>query len=216
MGGLFQTLRFRAPSDTIALMVIASHVIFTTYGFWLPNDPRGSWSDFVRSWEVLRFGQATKTTARRSLARDTHDIATRLKAKEALCYPPVKFTGRQALSVAEGFAFAIERSQYGVYACSILPDHVHMVVARHRYGAEQIVRRLKQAGTLRLTADGLHPLGAWRTATGKPPTPWVRRCWTVFLDDDRAVRRAIGYAEANPSREGKPPQRWSFVTPYGG
>jgi len=28
-------------------MVIASHDIFTFYGFWLPNDPRGSWS--VRS-----------------------------------------------------------------------------------------------------------------------------------------------------------------------
>lgn len=25
-------------------MVIGYHVIFSTYGFWLPNDPRGSWS----------------------------------------------------------------------------------------------------------------------------------------------------------------------------
>ncbi len=197
-------------------MVIASHVIFTTYGFWLPNDPRGSWSDFVRSWELLKFGEATKTTARRSLARDEHDVQLRLEAKQALRYPPVKLTGRQALSVAEGFAFAIERSRYRVYACSILPDHVHMVVARHRYGAEQIVRRLKQAATLRLTADGLHPLDACRTVAGKPPTPWVRRCWKVFLDDDRGVRRAIRYAEQNPLREGKPAQNWSFVTPYEG
>lgn len=195
-------------------MVIASHVIFTTYGSWLPNDPRGSWSDFVRSWELLKFGPATKTAARRSLARDKHDIAARLKAKEALRYPPVKLTGRQALSVAKGFAFAIERSQYRVQACSILPDHVHMVVARHRYGAEQIVRRLKQAASLRLIADGLHPLGAWTTAAGKPPTPWVRRCWKVFLDGDRAVRRAIGYVQTNPTRAGKPLQTWSFVTPY--
>src|SRR5438034_5148372 len=42
-------------------MVLASHGIFTAYGFWLPNDPRGSWSDFVRSWELfLAGGFATK------------------------------------------------------------------------------------------------------------------------------------------------------------
>lgn len=30
-------------------MVLAYHVIFGAYGFWLPNDPRGSWSKFVAS-----------------------------------------------------------------------------------------------------------------------------------------------------------------------
>ena len=49
-------------------MVLAYHVIFGAYGFWLPNDPRGSWSDFVGAWELLRFGKATKTTERRSVA----------------------------------------------------------------------------------------------------------------------------------------------------
>jgi len=34
-------------------MVRAYHVIFGMYGFWLPNDERGSWSDFVGSWELL-------------------------------------------------------------------------------------------------------------------------------------------------------------------
>lgn len=55
-------------------MILASHVIFGTYGFWLPNDPRGSWSDFVGSWELARFGRATKVTTRRSLAREPHDV----------------------------------------------------------------------------------------------------------------------------------------------
>ena len=91
-----------------------------------------------------------------------------------------------------------------------------MVVGRHSYGAEQIVRRLKQAATLRLTDDGLHPLGDYRTAADKSPTPWVRRCWKVFLSSDRAVDRAIRYARENPLREGKPAQKWSVVTPYEG
>ena len=60
--------------------VIAIHVIITTYGFWLPNDPRGSWSDFVGAWELLKFGRATKVTTRRSLAKVAHDREKRLAA----------------------------------------------------------------------------------------------------------------------------------------
>src|SRR4051812_39201122 len=44
----------RAPLRVVANqreMIVGYHVIFSAYGFWLPNDPRGSWSDFVGSWE---------------------------------------------------------------------------------------------------------------------------------------------------------------------
>jgi hypothetical protein len=54
-------------------MVLASHCIFTAYGFWLPNDPHGSWSEFVRSRELLRFGKATKIQDARSVACREHD-----------------------------------------------------------------------------------------------------------------------------------------------
>jgi len=45
---------------------------------------------------------------------------------------------------------------------------------------------------------------------------WSKRCWKVFLDDEEQIRRAIAYVEENPLKEGKPPQRWSFVTPLDG
>jgi hypothetical protein len=32
-------------------MILAYHSIFSMYGFWLPNDPRGSGSDYVASIE---------------------------------------------------------------------------------------------------------------------------------------------------------------------
>ena len=51
-------------------MVLASHLIISAYGFWLPNDPRGSWSDFVGSWELLKFGPATKVNDSRNYAKD--------------------------------------------------------------------------------------------------------------------------------------------------
>src|SRR5262245_41552915 len=114
-------------------MVLAYHVVFSTYGFWLPNDPRGSWSDFVGSWELFRFGSATKTDERRSLAGDPHDWGERIAAKQALKYPAVSFSGRQARAVGRGFARRVENSELTVWACAILPEHIHMVIARHSY-----------------------------------------------------------------------------------
>ena len=49
-------------------MIIGYHSIFGMYGFWLPNDPRGSGSDYVASWELFRHGAATKVASRRSVA----------------------------------------------------------------------------------------------------------------------------------------------------
>jgi len=131
-------------------MVRAYHVIFTAYGFWLPNDPRGSWSDYVRSWEIFRHGPATKTDLRRSHARDEHDHRKRRAAKQSLRHPPVTFTGRQGLSVAEGFRNAIARSGYRFGACAILPDHVHAVIARGAHEIEKIVGQLKGEATKQL------------------------------------------------------------------
>src|SRR5882757_5451494 len=131
-------------------MVLGSHVIFGAYGFWLPNDPRGSWSDFVGAWELFRYGRATKTCERRSLASQTHDVAARLAAKKALKRPAVQFSGIPARAVGSGFADYSCRSGLEVLACAILPDHVHWVLARHRLNAGQLVIQLKSAATRHL------------------------------------------------------------------
>src|SRR4051812_43899841 len=49
---LAATRRGARPRHPEKSMIVGYHVIFSTYGFWLPNDPRGSWSDFVGSWEL--------------------------------------------------------------------------------------------------------------------------------------------------------------------
>src|SRR5437868_1302031 len=153
-------------------MVLASHGIFSAHGFWLPNDPRGSWSDFVRSWELFRYGPATKTTERRSLAYDPHDHDLRERAKTALKYPPVLFTGEQARAIATGFARAIHESNYRILACSILPDHVHVVPQRHEYPVERIIGHLKARATQQLVAEGLHPFARLIT-NGRFPSVWA-------------------------------------------
>jgi REP element-mobilizing transposase RayT len=195
--------------------VVAYHAIVTNYGFWLPNDPRGSWSDVVRSWELfLAGGPATKTDTRRSVAGAPHDHALRRRAKNALVRPPVVFTGEQALAIANGIGRFVERSQVSIVACSIMPKHIHLVINRPPYSAEQAVNLLKGAATTELTRRGLHPFADSPYQNGRLPTPWARKQWIVFLNTDEDVRRAIEYIERNPLKDGLKPQRWSFVTPY--
>jgi REP element-mobilizing transposase RayT len=194
-------------------MVIAHHLIITAYGFWLPNDPRGSWSEWIRKWELLRFGAATKVDTRRSVAGVRHDRKLRITAKESLSFPPVHFTGQQALAIAQGFQQAIDEAHYRCLACAILPEHVHLVVARHERKAELMMRHLKARASTKLREAGLHPLERFGK-DGELPSPWARRGWKVFLDDAADVLRAIAYVENNPGKEGKRRQEWPFVLPY--
>lgn len=194
-------------------MIVGYHVIFGSYGFWLPNDPRGSWSTFVGSWDLFRYGPATKTNASRSVAARPHDHASRLAAKSALKFPPVLFTGIQARAVARGFATYVERSIAPVWACAILPDHVHLVVGRPKCAIEQFVIQLKAAATRQLVEEEIHPRQKQARPDGRRPKCFARGEWKVYLDPDD-VRRAINYVERNPLKENKRRQQWSFVTPY--
>jgi hypothetical protein len=73
------------------------------YGFWLPNDPRGSWSETIRKWQLVRYGPATRTQARRALdALSPAERAMRDAARAALKYPPVTLTGTQVAAIARG------------------------------------------------------------------------------------------------------------------
>ena len=195
-------------------MIRAYHAILTAYGFWLPNDPRGSWSDFVGSWELSCFGSATKIGTRQSVAARPHDHVLRAAAKTALKFPPVRFDGHQALAIGRGFATAVSEQNYRIFACAILPEHVHLVVGRCDRQIERVVSHLKAKATTQLNRQQIHPLAAHRNRRGSPPTPWTAKFWKCFLNSDAEVRRAIRYVENNPLKENKRPQRWSFVVPW--
>jgi REP element-mobilizing transposase RayT len=194
--------------------MLAFHAVFTAYGFWLPNDPRGSWSDWVGAWELFRRGgKATKVDARQSVAGARHNQSQRLAVKQSLQRPPVQFSGAQALAISRGFATAIQKSGHRLLACAILPDHVHMVVRASTIDPRRIVGHLKREAALRLLAENLHPFA--RDNGGKLPSCWAENAWCVYLDEERDVRRAIRYVELNPEKEGKRRQRWSFVEAWG-
>jgi REP element-mobilizing transposase RayT len=196
-------------------IVHAYHSIFSAYGFWLPNDPRGSYSDFVASWDLfLAGGKATKVSTTRSVAARPHDQQLRLKTKEALNFPPVQLTPAQIQTVADGFAVAVRKSGYVLHACAILPKHVHAVIARHKFDVERIVGHLKTEATMALVRAAHHPFQNLQRPGGRLVSCWGERGWNVYLESDADIRRAIDYVRQNLVRAGLPPQEWAFLTPY--
>jgi REP element-mobilizing transposase RayT len=194
-------------------MIIATHVIISAYGFWLPNDPRGSWSDFVGAWELRKFGPATRVNGRRSYAHDPHDVALRRGAKSALKYPPVRFNNAQRQAIADGFARACNEASYICFACCIGHDHAHLILQRHSRDTDVIVGHLKSHATRELTDHGIHPLRDRVGKRGGFPTPWSEGCWKVFIDEVPQLQSAINYVQRHPTKESLDSQPWGFIKP---
>ena len=137
-----------------------------------------------------------------------------MAAKEALQRKTVEFTGLQARALGWGFARYVKQSKLPVWACAILPDHVHMVVGRPGMKVEQLVIQLKGAATESLQEQGIHPFGQMKDKQGRTPKCFARGEWKVYLDP-ADVPRAVRYVDENPVKEGKKPQHWKFVVAYG-
>ena len=181
-------------------MILAFHSIFTTYGTWLPNEPRGSWSTFVASWELYKFGKATTVSMTRSLAGHAYDRNTKTQMQRVLKHPPVRLTGNQAHTAAMAFA----QTPYALHALAIMSKHVHMVIGYTRRDIRRAIGHIKSEAT-----RALRKRGSYTTRS-----PWTDHGWNVYLNTDNDVQRAIDYVRKNPLREGLRQQRWSFIVPY--
>lgn len=196
------------------IMVRWYHAIFTAYGFLLPNDPRGSWSDFVGASELCGFGgAATKTQVRHSVAGVAHDPAFRRQAKMHLKHPGVRFDEEQRVCIASGIEKACEESSIHLHELAIGYDHAHTLVGRHTKTIEQVVQHFKSRATKEMTHRGCHPLQRYMNRDGSIPTPWAKNAWHVYINDDQQLGAAMEYIRRHPQKEGFPPQRWPFLTP---
>jgi len=193
------------------------HLIFSTYGFWLPNDDRGSGSVRVRGQYIYDVaGEATKVYTRHSVAHKPHDVRLQRLAKESLKYPAVELSGVQARAVARGIGLIIPKAKLMIHACAIMPDHVHVVVAAHKLDGDELIACLKRAGTRGMNDEGLHPMRNYARANGRLPSPWAAKGWKVMLFTPAQMRSCIKYVENNPEMGGFKRQRWGFVVPYVG
>lgn len=195
-------------------MIVGYHCIFSTYGFWLPNDPRGSWSQFVASWDLFYAGgSAPKLETRRSVAAARllpEQLHRRNAARNSLMHKAVTFTGIQARAVGVAFATVCAVKTYRVHACAIMPKHVHLFVGRTPTEIRTVIGDFKRFATMELYRQNLHPA---QHGQHQRSSVWARGGWCVYLHADD-VQRVIQYIHDNPLRDGLPPQRWSCVTPW--
>jgi REP element-mobilizing transposase RayT len=214
--------------------VIAYHIIFGAYGFWLPNDPRGSQSRYVFAPRLALFGPPRPLKADTTLSPSD---AEQLRAMQfELVRPPVRFDPSQVAAIADGFGEIVGKLELVFYEAAIMPDHVHIVAARQEMYAEDIAGHLKRAGSRRLRKVGLHPFETRRVGEAvnpgghagnsggharkqsppRLPTPWGEHGWKVFLFDLNEIEHAMEYVNANPVEAGFAPQPWPWVKSYEG
>jgi len=180
-------------------MILGFHSIISNYGFWLPNEPRGSWSDFVASWELFRFGPATMVNTHRSVAHRPYDKNLKREMQRVLKHDPVLFTGEQARLVG----MSLQRVPYPIYALAIMRDHTHLVLGAIERDVRRAVGHIKSEATRALRAQGFFP----------DRSPWADHGWNVYLDTVKDLERAIRYVQDNPLKEGLPRQNWNWVCP---
>jgi REP element-mobilizing transposase RayT len=187
-------------------IVIAYHLVWTAYGTWLPNDPRGSGSQEVASPLLAEIGELH--LGRKPVQphfREVRDFYQR--AEPLLKFDVSRFDQGQIEAIAAAFSEIIAEQQYTCYACAVLPDHVHIVIRKHRDRAEEMIARLQEASRLRLCSARLVP--------SEHPV-WTGGGWKSFLDSPTAVTAAARYVEKNPLKAGLGTQNWTFVQPYDG
>lgn len=189
----------------MAPIVIAYHLIWTVYGWWLPNDPRGSGSktiaqDVIAQLGALHFGRKKIQPAAADV-RYFYD-----QAKSVLKHELLSLSESATAAIADAFAHVMEIEKYTCYACAVMPDHVHLLIRKHKHTAEQMIENLKNTSRPRLSSSGLFPADhpVWTGGGG----------WKVFLDHPDEVERTIRYIEKNPAELNRSVQRWSFVAVY--
>jgi hypothetical protein len=134
-------------------IVIAYHLIWTLYGWWLPNDLRGSCSRSIKSNLLKPLGELH--CDRKKIQPASRDIrAFYEQAQTLLKHPVLELDVSTIQSVARGFSDAIRGFGYTCYACAILFDHVHLIVRKHKHTAEEMIETLQHFSRLRLSADG--------------------------------------------------------------
>jgi REP element-mobilizing transposase RayT len=124
-------------------------------------------------------------------------------AEPLLVHPVIRFNELQRAVIGEALGDAMRTTPYTCWACAVMPDHVHVVIRKHRDRAEEMIERLQDA-----TRDGLIRK---RLVPADHPV-WTVNGWKVFLDSPEGVGTRVAYVEGNPHQEGLARQEWGVVT----
>lgn len=187
-------------------MVAGFHLIWTAYGWWLPNDPRGSSSHEIRVERVSELGELHH--GRKPIQPPSREIhAFYEQARQVLKHPLLTFEEEDRRIIGESFRDVVAAERYTCYACAIMRDHVHALIRKHKHHAETMIENLQAASKASLIA-----------ANRRDPehSVWGGPGWKLFLYTPDDMRRIVRYIQQNPQKGGLPDQHWDFVTVYDG
>lgn len=187
-------------------MIAGFHLVWTAYGWWLPNDPRGSSSHDIRVERIAELGDLHH--GRKAVQPPGAEIREFYdRARDVLRHELLRFAPADVAVLAAAFRETIQRERYTCYACAIMGDHVHGLIRKHKHHAETMIENLQAASRAALIDAGCRP----------PEHPvWGGPGWKVFLSTRDDMWRIVRYIEQNPIKAGRPAQTWDFVTPYDG
>jgi REP element-mobilizing transposase RayT len=187
-------------------MIAGYHLIWTAYGWWLPNDPRGSTSHCIRRAAIAGLGELhygrKKIQPAGPIVRDFRDAA-----RSILKHPLLTFSEKEIQAIGNSFAGVIRDEKYTCYGCAIMPDHIHLLIRKHRDQAHTMIEHFQASSreaVLELAGRARdHPV-------------WGGPGWKVYLDRLDDMQRTVAYIRENPRKAGRPAQPWPFVKPYDG
>ena len=188
-------------------MVAGYHLIWTVYGYWLPNDPRGSTSKEVRVEPIEALGE--HHYGRKENQPSSKQLREFFKnAHEVLAHSVRSLDDDDIALVGQALGTQIEEKEYVCHACAVMPDHVHLLIRRQRDRAEDIIALLQQKTKEVLIDAGKRPVNhpVWTDGAG----------WKTFVNTRKQFEREIDYIRQNPIKIGRAEQAWDFVTAYDG
>jgi REP element-mobilizing transposase RayT len=177
------------------MATVGIHLIWTTYGTWLPGDDRGHWSPLLDCYGSI-------VEAGGKLNRE--DLTTLEIARELMKEPPKILDAEEQSIVAAKLGDIVRHHQYCIYAAAIEPTHVHLLLGPLAESIGVVAGRLKGQ-----TSSALRDLprnhGRQRT--------WTAKYWKVFLFDELALARVNKYIEDHNLRRGLGASPFDWLRP---
>ena len=188
-------------------MVAGYHLIWTVYGFWLPNDPRGSTSADVRVEPIAALGE--HHYGRKQDQPSSKELREFINEAEDVLAHSVRLLDHDDIAlVGAAFGNLIAQKGYVCHACAVMPDHVHILMRRHRDRAEEMIAQLQEVAKGSLIQAGKRPVNhpVWTDGSG----------WKTFVNSRRQFENEIKYIRRNPEKIGRAEQVSDFVNAYDG
>jgi REP element-mobilizing transposase RayT len=182
---------------------VGIHVIWTSYGTWLPGDDRGHWSPLFDFYgNLIELGGRLNRS----------DLATRTRALNLMKEAAKILSDEEVAVVAETLGSMVSRPETTsvmpdlsvVYAAAIEKTHVHLLLAPVNEDIGTVVGRLKGKTSSNVLAL---PSNRGRTRT------WTAKYWKVFLFDTDALAAVRDYIENHNVRRGLPPSPFPWISP---